>query len=198
LLSNNNLLLGSTDDALFRIKTTLGGVNHMPFPVKIYNTKYTSMTISSNGNIQFGVCCTGGTTAYSNEALPTNTFLKPTLAVFWDDLYFTPDDTGHFFREGIFTKTSGHAPHRTFLISWQGHSYSSEAYFALAQVLFTEGSQTIKFIYGVSDLQSTFTPSETIGTQGSGGSAAPFTPVAFNPPTPATVQGRQYTFQHVG
>jgi hypothetical protein len=197
LLSTNNLLLGSTDDALFRVKTTLSGVNHMPFPVIVYGTKYTSMTISSNGNIQFGVCCSGGTAAFTNQPLPTSTFSKSALAVFWDDLYFTPDDTSHFFKEGIFTKTSGRAPHRTFLISWQGHAYNNEAYFALAQVKFTEGSQTIRFIYGVSDLQGSFSPSETIGVQGPGGSLAPSTQIAYNPTSPATVQGRQYTFQHV-
>jgi hypothetical protein len=198
LLSNNNLLLGQTDDALFRVGTFLSGVNHMPFPVTVYGAKYTSMTVSSNGNIQFGVCCSGGTSAYTNQPLPTSTFSNRTLAVFWDDLYFVPDDMSHFFREGIFTRTSGKAPHRTYLISWQGHAYNNEAYFALAQVKFTEGSQTIRFIYGVSDQQGSFLPSETIGVQGPGGSAAPFTQIAYNPTSPATVQGRQYTFQHVG
>jgi hypothetical protein len=197
LLTSNNLLLGSTDDALFRLTTHLSGANHMPFPITVYGNKFTTMTVSSNGNVQFGVCCTGGTTAYSNTSLPSSTFGKSTLAVFWDDLYFTPDDTGHFFREGIFTKTSGTAPHRTFVISWQGHAYNSESYFALAQVKFTEGSQTIRYIYGGSDLQAAMLPSETIGLQGPGGLNAHATQVAFNPSSPATAQGRQYTFQHV-
>jgi hypothetical protein len=198
LLTTRNLLLGTTDDQLFRVGTFLSGVNHMPFPVRIYGTKFTSMTISSNGNIQLGVCCSGGTAAFTNTSLPTSTFGKAALAVFWDDLFFAPDDPSHFFKEGIFTKTSGVAPHRKYLISWQGHSFSSESYFALAQVLFTEGSQTIRFRYGASDLQGAFNPSETIGVQGPGGSAAPATLVAFNPSPPAVVAGRQYTFQHVG
>jgi len=198
LLTTRNLLLGTTDDALFRVTTTLSGVNRMPFPVTVYGVKFTSMTISSNGNIQFGVCCTGGSTAFTNTPLPSGSFSKSTLSVFWDDLFFSPDDASHFFREGIFTKTSGTAPHRTYVISWQGHSFSSESYFVLAQAVFTEGSQTIKFRYGVSDAQGAFTPSETIGVQGIGGAAAPATQVAFNPSTPATAQGRQYTFQHVG
>lgn len=197
LLTTHNLLLGTTDDALFRIATTLSGVNKMPFPVTIYGTKYSKMTISSNGNIQLGVCCAGGTTAFSNQPLPTSTFAKPALAVFWDDLFFSPDDTSHPFREGIFTKTSGTAPHRTFVISWQGHSFNSESYFVLAQAVFKEGSTTFRFRYGASDDQSGFLPSETIGVQGTGGSTAPASQVAFNPPAPgATVAGRQYTFQH--
>lgn len=198
LLTTRNLLLGTTDDALFRVSTSLTGVNRMPFPVVVYGSKFTKMTISSNGNIQFGVCCVGGTTAFTNQSLPTATFSKAALAVFWDDLFFAPDDPSHFFKEGIFTKISGVAPHRKYLISWQGHSFGSESYFVLAQVLFTEGSQTIRFRYGVSDLQGAFSPSETIGVQGPGGAVAPATQVAFNPSSPATVAGRQYTFQHVG
>ncbi len=198
LLNRNNLLLGTTDDALFRVGTFLTGVNHMPFPVTVYGQKFTSMTVSSNGNIQLGVCCSGGSTVFGNDSLPTASFATSALAVFWDDLFFTPDDPSHFFHEGIFAKISGKAPHRQYVISWQGHSYSSESYFALAQVVFTEGSQTLRYVYGASDAQGTFLPSETIGTQGPGGSLATASLVAFNPSSPAVVGGRQYTFQHVG
>jgi hypothetical protein len=198
LLSTRNLVptTGSTDDVLFRLGTTRTGAAHMPFSVRVYGTLYRQMTVSSNGNIQFGVCCTGGNAEYVNGALPTSTFSKPMLAVFWDDLYFTPSDTSHFFGEGIFTKVSGRSPNRKFIISWQGHAYSDESYFVLAQAVFTEGSQTIKFRYGASDQQGLNNPSETIGTQGTGGVIAPATQVAFNPPFPATALGRQYTFTH--
>jgi hypothetical protein len=196
LFSSNNLLTTTADDSLLRLGTTMSGAARMPFPVTIYGTSYSKMTVSTNGNVQFGVCCTGGTNEWTNAALPTSTFAHPVLAVFWDDLYFVPGDTSHFYSEGIFTKVSGVAPHRRFTISWQGHSFSSESYAALAQVVFTQGSPTIRFRYGASDLQSSFSPSETIGVQGNGGSIAPATQVAFNPPFAATVQGRQYTFTH--
>jgi hypothetical protein len=198
LLARHNLLLGSADDQLFRVGTTLSGANKMPFPVTIYGTKYSKMTISTNGNIQLGVCCTDGTAAFTNAPLPTSVFPKPALAVFWDDLFFNPDDTNDFFKEGIFTETSGNAPHRTFIISWQGHAFSNESYFVLAQAVFTEGSTTFRFRYGSRDNQSSLAPSETIGVQGTGGSSAVATQVASNPAAPgATVAGRQYTFQHV-
>jgi hypothetical protein len=197
LLSTRNLVTTPTaDDVLYRVGTTMSGAAHMPFSVKAYNTSYSKLTISSNGNVQFGVCCSGGNAVFTNAALPAADFPKPAFAVFWDDLYYVPGDTGHFFREGIFTKVSGSAPHRRFVISWQGHSFNSEAYFVLAQVVFNEGSQTVQFRYGASDLQGTFNPSETIGVQGTGGVAAPSTQVAFNPPFAATSLGRQYTFTH--
>lgn len=198
LLSKHNLVIQVADDDLFRVATTLTGANKMPFPVTIYGTKYSKMTISANGNIQLGVCCTGGKSNFTNEALPTSTFTKPALAVFWDDLYFNANDTNDFLKEGIFTQTSGTAPHRTFIISWQGHTLNNESYFVLAQAVFTEGSTTFRFRYGSRDNQASLPPSETIGVQGTGGASAPATQVAFNPAAPgSTVAGRQYTFQHV-
>jgi len=198
LLSTNNLVpaTGSTDDALFRLQTTATGAHKLPFRINAYGLSYRALTISSNGNIQFGVCCSGGTSAYTNTALPSATFGRAAFSVFWDDLYFTPSDLSHTFREGIFTKTLGVAPHRQFVISWQGHSYSSESYTVLAEAIFTEGSSQVKFRYGASDLQGSFAPSETIGVQGEGGTAAPSTQVAFNSVFAATTQGRQYTFTH--
>jgi len=197
LLNKNDLLLGTTDDALFRLTTSLSGVNHLPFPITVYNHTFKKITVSSNGNVQFGVCCSGGSTAFGNESLPSSQFTGPAISVFWDDLFMEPDDTSHFFNEGLFVKTSGHKPHRQFTISWQGHSYNSESYFVLAQVVFFEGSQKFKTIYGAADNQGSFVPSETIGVQGIGGTSAPFTQVAFDPPPPGVVvSGRQYTFQH--
>jgi hypothetical protein len=198
LLSTNDLVpeTGSTDDALFRVQTNGVGAHKLPFQVSVYGLSYRAMTVSSNGNIQFGVCCSGGTNEWNNSALPSATFTRPAFAVFWDDLYFTPSDTSHPFREGIFTRTTGVAPHRQFIISWQGHSYSSESYFVLAQAVFTERSSTVKFRYGASDVQGSFAPSETIGVQGSGGTVAPRTQVAFNSVFAATNLGRQYTFTH--
>jgi hypothetical protein len=198
LLTSRNLVTSPTDDGLFRVATFMSGINKMPFNVTVYGTTYSSMTISSNGNIQLGVCCSGGSTVYSNTALPSGAFANRTLSVFWDDLNFNPADTGHFFDEGIFTKITGTAPHRSYIVSWQGHSYNSESYTALAQAVFTEGSQTIKYRYGARDNQAAGVPSETIGLQGQGGTSAPSTQVAFNPPPPGVVvAGRQFTFTHL-
>jgi hypothetical protein len=196
LLSGNNHLIipatGDTDDALFTLSTSASGAFKLPFKLNVYGNPYAQVRVSSNGNMQFGVG-SGGSTAYSNESLPTSDFAGPTLMPFWDDLYMEPSDTSHFFREGIYTLTKGTKPHRTFVISWQGHAYTSESYFALAQAVFTEGSSTIRFRYGAPDNQTGFAPSETIGAQANG----TWTQIAYDPPPPGLVtSGTQFTLIH--
>lgn len=196
LLSGNSHLIipaaGATDDTLFTINRSKSGAFHVPFTLNVYGNTYTQVRVSSNGNLQFGVGG-GGSAAFSNDPLPSAAFPGPTLMPFWDDIFMVPSDTSHFFREGIYTQTSGTAPHRKFIISWQGHAFSSESYFVLAQVIFTEGSSTIRFRYGAPDNQTGFAPSETIGAQANGTS----TQIAFDPPPPGLVStGTQFTLTH--
>ena len=196
LLSGNKHLIipatGTTDDALFTMSTSMPGAFKLPFKLNVYGNPYSHVRVSSNGNMQFGIG-NGGSAAFSNDPLPSADFAGPTLMPFWDDLYMVPSDTSHFFREGIFTQTSGTKPHRTFIISWQGHAYSSESYFILAQVVFKEGSSTIRFRYGAPDNQTGFAPSETIGAQANGTE----TQIAFDPPPPGLVPtGTQFTLIH--
>jgi len=198
LLSGDNHLIipatGSTDDALFTLCVTgCTGQFKLPFKLNVYGNPYPVARVSSNGTLQFGVGKTGGSAAFSNQPLPTTDFAGPVLMPFWDDLFMVPSDTSHFFREGIYTKTSGVKPHRQFIISWQGHAFSSESYFVLAQAVFKEGSSTIRFRYGAPDNQTGFAPSETIGAQANG----TFTQIAFDPPPPGLVPtGTQFTLIH--
>ncbi|MGN6377340.1 MAG: hypothetical protein ACTHNU_00155 [Gaiellales bacterium] len=190
---------GATDDATIQLTTTSSGAFRLPFPLVVYGHKYLKVEVSSNGNLQFGG---SNDDAYSNNPLPDPQFYtggaNATLFPFWDDLYFVPSDTSHFFREGIYTHTSGATGHKTFVISWQGHSYSSESYFVLAQAVFKQGSQTIKFRYGAPDNQTGFAPSETIGTQFiSPTTSNDFLQLAFDPPPPGVVSsGTQFTLTH--
>ena len=50
--------------------------------------------------------------------------------------------------EGIYLRTQGPAPNRTFTISWQGQFQVSAVAPANFQVTFREGSQTMTFTYG--------------------------------------------------
>ena len=191
--SNHNLISSVTDDTLTTLSTSASGAARLPFRLPAYGSTYSKVEVSSNGNLSFGP--TGGSTAFTNQPLPTTDFSAPTMMPFWDDLYFDPADTSHFFQEGIFTKKSGTAPHRVFTISWQGHAYNNEAYVVLAQVIFHEGSQTVRYRYGAPDNQGSFAPSETIGVQ-LGGSTH-FRQIAYNPPPPGVVvAGRQFTLTH--
>jgi len=191
--SNHNLISSATDDVLIPLSTSSTGAAHLPFRLPAYGSTYAHVQVSSNGNLTFG--STGGSTAFTNQPLPTTDFTAPTMMPFWDDLYFDPTDTSHFFQEGIFTKTRGTSPHRVFTISWQGHAFNNEAYVVLAQVIFHQGSQNVQYRYGASDNQGSFAPSETIGIQ-LGGSTH-FRQIAYNPPPPgAVVAGTQFTLTH--
>jgi hypothetical protein len=79
--------------------------------------------------------------------MPTTALTHPAIAVYWDDLDFRTADTSHGFPDGIFTRLSGTAPHRTFLVSWQGEELDTHRP-VLAQVGFHEGSQAITLHYG--------------------------------------------------
>jgi hypothetical protein len=149
-LTSNNLVSGQADDALYYLTTTGSGVHRLPFALHLYNQTYKNIAISTNGNVQPGVISPGGTTAFTNTCLPSATFGKPAVLPFWDDLFFDSTDTSHGFMEGVFVRTSGSAPHRKFLISWQGHFFSASSALVEAQVVFNEGSQTVQYIYGLS------------------------------------------------
>jgi hypothetical protein len=160
VLSRGNLVHGLVDDQLFFLSTTGSGLHRLPFPLRLYNQTYQNIAISSNGNVQFGVLPGQGSTEFRNDCLTTAAFGHPALLAYWDDLFFDSADTSRGFPQGIFTRVSGTAPHRTFLISWQGEENHDQALSALAQAFFTEGSPNVTVIYG-----TTGALSATIGIQ---------------------------------
>jgi hypothetical protein len=191
--ANHNLLTSPADDTLTTLSRSSSGAAHLPFRLPAYGRTFDTVQVSSNGNMTFGA--TGGSTAFTNTALPSGDFTAPTMMPFWDDLFIDPADTSLPFQQGIFTRTKGEAPHRTFTISWQGRTFSNAAYAVLAQVIFHERSQNVQYRYGAPDNQGTTAPSETIGIQLSGPSH--FRQIAFNPPPPGAVQaGTQFTLTH--
>jgi hypothetical protein len=191
--ANHNLIASATDDSLITLSRSASGEAHLPFRLPAYGTTYSSVQVNSNGTLTFGA--TGGSNAWNNEALPTAQFTAPTMFPFWDDLFIDPADTSLPFQQGIFTRTTGEAPHRTFTISWQGRAFGNTAYAVLAQVIFHQGSQNVQYRYGAPDNQASRPPSETIGIQLGGPSH--FRQIAFDPPPPGAVQaGTQFTLTH--
>lgn len=160
LFTANNLVSGSADDVLYYLSTTSPGALHLPFKIHFYAGVFSKIAVSTNGNIQMNIASPGGTTEYHNDCLASTTFPTPTALVFWDDLFFDSTDLSHGFMEGIFTKTKGSAPHRTFTISWQGHEFASSGTLVQAQVIFKEGSPTVTYIYGLNGGDSA-----TVGVQ---------------------------------
>jgi hypothetical protein len=116
----------------------------LPFPLRVYDATFRRIAISSNGNIQFGLASPGGNPTEFFECLPTATdFGAATAFVLWG-IGLRYGGTG----QGIFLRTQGTAPNRTFTVSWQGEFQVSAEAPANAQVTFRENSRTITYTYG--------------------------------------------------
>jgi len=190
LLNSGNLVNGTADDVLFHLSRSGTGLQHLPFPIKAWGASFKRIAISTNGNVQLGAGSAGGNATFSNDCLPTAQFANPVVAPFWDDLFFDSNDTSHGFTEGVFVKTKGNAPHRKFIVSWQGHLFNDSGALVQAQVIFKEGSQTFNMIYGLSGGGSA-----TIGTQ----HGNRFAQWSCNSGSATTVvSGQRLTFLHAG
>jgi len=115
-----------------------------PFPITFYDSVFNVITLSSNGNIQFG----GAAFENPNRCLPTTIFAGAVMP-YWDDLRTdVPAGTG----KGIFVQTLGVAPTRQYYIRWNTSYFSTasgggvgSATFA---VVFYENQTRIDFVYG--------------------------------------------------
>lgn len=186
-LASGNLVSGVADDVIYHLSTTGTGVHRLPFSLHLYNQTYVNLAVSTNGNVQPGT--TVGNSAFSNNCLPSTTFGQPVIMPFWDDLYFDSTDTSHGFTEGVFVRTSGTAPHRKFLVSWQGHRFNDAGTLVMAQVIFQEGLQTVIFVYGRNGGDSA-----TIGIQSKQQLSS--TQYTCNSGAPAVAAGQKLTLLH--
>jgi hypothetical protein len=127
--------------------------------------------VDSNGNAQF----TSNMTMWVPTALPTQRAAGLTIFPFWDD--FRTDVTGG----GIFVKTLGAAPHRTFIIEWRVATRSGGGTAAFELRLF-EDSNSFDVVYGSHADPAAF--KGTIGIQLSreGQTYTQFSRGAFPPP----------------
>jgi choice-of-anchor B domain-containing protein len=109
----------------------------LPFPVMLYDQSFsTSITVSSNGPLQFS----SAISPFTNACLP-NASHNNTIFGYWDDLL--TDGAG----QGIFTTVVGSAPNRTFVIEWRA-GYFSGGGTANFEVLLHENSASFETIYG--------------------------------------------------
>src|SRR5436305_8274155 len=143
----------------------------IPFSVTIEGVTYTTVTISTNGWLEFGGN-TQGTTDPTNACLPTSKHTNPFLAFYWDDL----QTEGTAIRYG----TSGTSPNRTFIIDFQENRVAATGDKVNGQVQIHERSNLINVKY-----RSTLSPgangqTATIGFQGAGGSSAAAYPLTLN------------------
>jgi hypothetical protein len=149
LTTNQLVPPGGGNDQMFYLSTSgTTGRSRLPFPLKVYNQTYRNIAISSNGNVQLGVVSPGG----DPDIWRDDRDCIPTVRDFGAAVIFPLWSFGMRYNtaggEGIYLRTQGTFPHRTFTISWQGQFQVSADAPANFQVAFREGSQTMTFTYG--------------------------------------------------
>src|SRR5687768_5990854 len=172
IVPGTDLVVGSNcDDCVVTIA--------LPFSVNFYETTYTSVMASSNGNLQFA----GENPTFPNfECLPVGGF-GPTIFAYWSDLdaRFCPGC-------GIYTSITGNEGERLFTIEYRTQSLDTGSPVNFAVVFYEADPNTFSIIYGynagawgaVVGVQASPTGQFTEYTcYGVGGSTAPGTQVNF-------------------
>jgi hypothetical protein len=109
----------------------------LPFTFNFSGANYSSVKISSNGNLHFGTA----SSAYNNTCLPNSANPNALIAAFWDDL--NPSAGG-----AVFTATSGTAPNRVFVVEWRDvRAYNAGANGATFAVQLVETTNHIWILY---------------------------------------------------
>ena len=167
-------LMASSPDDITGFATLTGDDNQvgvtLPFSVTLEGTTYNTVTVTTNGHLQFGTLA--GANPFTNAALPSASFSGPTLFYYWDDL----QPEGSNVRYG----TVGTAPNRTFIVDFQENLVASSGDKVNGQVQVHEGSGLINVKYRSTLSANANGQSATIGFQGAGGGSAIAYPLTFN------------------
>ncbi len=124
----------------------VGATVQLPFTFTYFGTSYTSCTVDTNGWLSF-VIGTQTTNYYTNSGFPlvagdNGVSMYGTICPYWDDLYVSGSGT-------IKTWTTGAAPSRHFVVSWESVTnfpYNTTNSFTF-QVQLYEASNSIVFAY---------------------------------------------------
>jgi hypothetical protein len=154
----------------------------LPFTFNLYGVNYSSVVLSTNGNLQFGGTAN---TAFNNLDLVTNNSPNTAgfVAGFWDDL----DATGATFTAPagrVLTQTLGSPGSQIFVAQWHqwGHNDDGNGDPARSitfQIKLFEGSNNIAFVY--SDAVFPFSPADNGASATVGITSGPFND-PLNPP----------------
>jgi hypothetical protein len=181
---NVNIFPSLPDDSVARIG--------LPWPVYVYGTAYTSVWVSSNGNLQLGVTAGTAQGTYLNAALPSaGLSAKVGVALFWDDLNEFPTATPP---QGVFYRSVNFGGQPAFVVSWRAQQFQDIGYpYVRAEVIFYEHSRNITFQYLETGNQNG--ASATIGIQKS--PSGPASQWSYNRSN-AVVTDEELTFVPVG
>jgi hypothetical protein len=155
-------IAGTTNQSITGDDTTKSVT--LPFSFTFAGTAYSSVKISSNGNIHFGTA----SNAYSNVAIPNTGNPNALIAALWDDL--SPNNGG-----AIYTAVSGTGPNRTFVVEWRGvPRYNAGTNGATFEIQLTETTNQIWIVYQDTDFGNASYnagASATSGVENAAGSA---------------------------
>jgi subtilisin family serine protease/fibronectin type 3 domain-containing protein len=129
----------------------------LPFSFSFYKESFSSLKISSNGYVVFGV---SKATTHINAEVPETTVPNGYVAPFWDD--FDPTQGG-----ALWHRTVGSSPNRKFVVAWVGVAGFFEGN-ATFQVVLEEGTNDIVFQYQDVDFDapwSAYGASATVGVE---------------------------------
>src|SRR5262245_4145950 len=85
----------------------------LPFPFFFYGQNYNTAFVTSNGNLNF----LANNTTFSNVAIPSTAAPNAAIYPLWDDLNVISGSGS------MWTKTTGTAPNRSFLIEWRNVNF---------------------------------------------------------------------------
>lgn len=142
----------------------------LPFPVTVFGEPYDSLSVASNGNVQFGDENEANDSG-SGASLPQRYFRLPTLFAFQNDQIQEDGEAG----QGIFTRTFGQPGHRRFLVEWRsrpwrgGEGGSDGAPTDHFAVVLYENSKALTTLYGDVDVESRGTIGVQYAPDGDGG-----------------------------
>jgi PKD repeat protein len=154
----------------------------LPFPCTFYGQVFSSVIVSSDGNLQFS----SAEDVFENVCLPAPGFSDAIFA-FWDDLR---TDGTEGVAQGIYISTNGVAPNRVFNIEWRASYYHQGRKGAPVnfEVRLYENLSRFDLVYGTLNGNGA---SATAGAQKSSG--GPFTQFECN--TGGLSNGLQLAFQ---
>ncbi len=177
-----SLISSGQDDAA-------SSVTNIGFTFTYNGTAYTQFSANSNGLMRLGSTVVSdqwvNTLADANE--------NPKIAPRWDDLSTASDGKVHY-------KLFGSAPNRYLVVEWRAYSTASTAssYNSTFQVVLTETTNEVKFIYGTcpatSDYSIGITTSSSDYIRVNGSTHASATTSTSDAQTAAMTSGRYYTF----
>jgi hypothetical protein len=162
------------DDEVVKLATNLSGNFKLPFAVHFYGQNFSTIWVSTNGNVQFGTALSGNT-AFTNDCLPSANIHNKMAAVFWDDLISDANTS-----EGVFWKRFGAGgSNDRFTIYWNERKFGGSQ-IVQAELTFFKNQNTLAMVYNTSAGESA-----TIGVQNG---AQPFKQFACNSGIASQVQ----------